>query len=1067
MPAGGAPRYDVFLSHSSKDKPWVSQFARALSGLGLNVFYDAVEIPAGGDFRARIADALCGTHTKLILFLTHNSIASDWVYWEFTLAANPDPGNRLGRVVFVYLEDVVGQLPNEMRYPASDVRLFDAAARPEAWKRLLKAVGHPDCGLPAPTDAELARSSPPQPLPPAPIAKRFIVHHPPGQAQTFVGRAVELEQLDAALVGPPSRSGYRMNATGSPNAPVVAVVGIGGQGKSTLVWQWLARRQDQLPHEVVFYSTAYRGGFNFAQFLDSALTDLGGGRYDPRVVVRTEDRVDLLMSFVRERPTLVIIDGIERWLRGWQGAADPMAMAHHDDLRAADSSGPESDAKAPLDLFLQAAAGLSNGSQLLLTTRALPWALEGCRVARISTEPASARERKMEGLDDEAAVALLRSCRVNGDAAELKAAAREYGNHALALTVLGNNVAALYGGDIRRRPNVEGLVELEDKISRLLDDLERHRPADVPILRVASLCFDEAPLPAIAAALGETDADAGQECPARPPISDSDMRLRMADLDCWGVVDFDGAGDGAVRLHPLIHRHFRNSFSPRPPDSFSPRPRGDQGGALPSGRATAQSGPCQMADAPTIHRRLSTYFGAKPIPKEASRLDEVRPRTLAVEHALAAGDLDRCFDLLFGKMNEWFKLADWFNAWGHFEFAISLERRLADAAAGETHAAFLNSIGLSEWLMGRLGDALADYDAAISIYRELVEAERPKRSSPTVMEGRRDLRNELAGSLQNRAIAHDLRGDPDSALADFDAAITILRELVEAEGRRDLRNALAMSLQNRAGTHRLRGDLDSALADYNAAIAIYRELVEGEGRRDLRNKLAMSLQNRANAHQQRGDLDSALADYNAAIAICRELVEAEGRRDLRNDLAMSLQNRAIAHQQRGDLPAALADYDAAIAIRRELVEGEGRRDLRNDLAASLLNRAMAKARRDPKEALSDAEPGLNLWRELLAEGQRQCRALFVKNLAIAAQDFDVPAGRPEAGCRRVGEGLDILEKALGERDGWNEVLAMEAAHFFDWTGAVIKKLRRAGLDAVRYDRVRKRVAEKSRGAGAA
>jgi tetratricopeptide (TPR) repeat protein len=837
-------QYDVFLSHSSRDKPWVGEFAGQLREKGLKVFYDAVEIPAGGDFRRHIARALSGTKTRLVLLLTQHAIKSDWVYWEFTLVANPDPGNRQERVIFVYLEDVRHLLPTEMSYPSSPVLLFDENTRKQNWERLLGALGLGPDALPTPSLDKLARSVEPQVLPPAPRPKQFHALHPPAPPAHFFGRDVELSQLDEALIT-------------ARQTPVVAIVSIGGQGKSTLVWRWLTMRQGELPHEVVFYSTAYRGGFSFLRFLEAALLELGRGRVDLREIVRTDDRIACLSRLLAERPILLVIDGIERWLRGWEKSDDPMAAVRRDDLRS-------SEASAGLDLFLQDAAALTNGSQLLLTTQALPLALDGRRVTRISTEAAGARDRKLEGLDDEAAIALLRSLNVTGSDDVLRAAANEYGNHPLAVRALGSLLAEEYGGDIARRPDVRHLVEIEDKIAVLLRDLEERRPQDVPLLQIASLCFDEAPLPAIAAGLGK------EQMPR-----DTEIRARLAALDRWGIVDFDGAGEGCVRLHPLIQRHFEATVA-------NPTP---------------------------IHRRLSDYFEAIPIAKEASRLDEVRPRILAIEHAFAAGDVGKCRHLLFGRMNERFTLETWFWAWGQFEFAVALERRLAERARPETRAAFLISIGVNEWFLGNLAAALRDYDAAITIRRELVE-----------QEGRRDLRNELAGSLQNRALVH---------------------------------------------------------------------------------------------------------------------------------------------RRRDELDAALRDYNAAITIRRELVEREGRRDLRNDLARSLLHHATAKAKRGAKSALPDANEGLQLWRDLLAEGQRQHRALYVHFLAVAARDFDVPAAQADVGVGRVHEGLSVLEAALSEPDGWNEVLGKRAENFFNWTGAVLDELRAAGLDLDRYNRVREAATEAS------
>lgn len=1015
-------QYDLFLSHSSADKPWVADFAEQLRAAGQKVFYDAEAIPAGGNFRNDIATALHRTRTKLVLLLTHHSIKSGWVEWEFSLVANEDPANREGRIIFVYLEDVAKKVPPGWLYTASPVLLFDENRRGQDWQRLLKALGLATDALEMPPLEKLEKRESPQKLPPAP---RFIALHPPGRLEHFVGRTVELGQLDEALLE-------------SREKAVAAVVGIGGQGKSALVWQWLTSRQAAIPHEVVFYSTAYRGGFSFLVFLERVLQELAPGRFDLREIPKTEDRVSCLTRVLAERPALVVIDGIERWLRGWEGAGDPMAAVRHDDLRP-------SAASVGLDLFLEEAAGLTNGTQLLLTTRALPRALKNRPVACVSTEAADSRDPKLEGLDDKAAIRLLRSLGVGGDDDELRSAAGEYGNHPLAVTALGSILAEFYGGDLARRPDVRDRVELEDKISVLLRDLETHRPDDVQILQVASLCFDEAPLPAIVAGIGDDTADGGE------------IRDRMAVLDRWGIVDFDGTGDGVVRLHPLIKNHFA----------------------------------AKVEDPAAIHRRLSLHFEEKEIPDDASRLDDVRPRILAIEHAFVAGDVERCCNLLSEKMNSLYSLSEWFNAWGEFRFATSFVERLAERATGPIRARLLADIavyGIAEacyagaltkldeaisfWrasirsdigpdLRGHMAgalhnrarvraliqgweDALVDYDEAVTIWRELVQNE-----------DLGHLQYDLAGTLQNRATLHAEHGDVNCALCDYNEAIAIYRGILKDSKGRDTRNDLARTLQNRGITQQAIGDVVRALADYDEAVAIRRQLVEEERRSDLRNELAGTLRNRASGRFLSKNFCGAVADCEEAVGILRDLIESLGRLDLLNFLAGTLQCRAVSRGECGDLAGALADCDEAVTTWRELVEQKGRRELRSELAEAILTRCIARAQRDPRAALSDASEGLAIWRQLVDEGNQQHRPPFLYYLAVAAKDFDVPAGQPQVGVARVHEGLDVLEAALSEADGWNEVLAKEAANFFEWTGAVLEQLRAAGLDTDRYTRLRR------------
>jgi hypothetical protein len=67
--------------------------------------------------------------------------------------------------------------------------------------------------------------------------------------------------------------------------------------------------------------------------------------------------------------------GIERWLQGWNQA--------HTDLHAADTVGERGGHFEGLDDFLSAASGITNGSHLLITTRALPAVLDDAAIAMI------------------------------------------------------------------------------------------------------------------------------------------------------------------------------------------------------------------------------------------------------------------------------------------------------------------------------------------------------------------------------------------------------------------------------------------------------------------------------------------------------------------------------------------------------------------------------------------------------------------------------------------------------------------------------------------------------------
>ena len=73
--------YDVFLSHSSKDKTVVRPLAERLRKDGLKVWFDEWEIKPGHSIPAKIEEGL--EHSRvLVLCMSANAFGSDWAQLE-------------------------------------------------------------------------------------------------------------------------------------------------------------------------------------------------------------------------------------------------------------------------------------------------------------------------------------------------------------------------------------------------------------------------------------------------------------------------------------------------------------------------------------------------------------------------------------------------------------------------------------------------------------------------------------------------------------------------------------------------------------------------------------------------------------------------------------------------------------------------------------------------------------------------------------------------------------------------------------------------------------------------
>jgi small GTP-binding protein len=97
-------RYDVFLSHSSADKPVVRELAQRLRTSGLLVWFDEWLIKPGDHIATAIDEGL--EQSAMLLFcMSANAFGSDWVGLEGHTAIFRDPLNRERRFVPLRLDD--------------------------------------------------------------------------------------------------------------------------------------------------------------------------------------------------------------------------------------------------------------------------------------------------------------------------------------------------------------------------------------------------------------------------------------------------------------------------------------------------------------------------------------------------------------------------------------------------------------------------------------------------------------------------------------------------------------------------------------------------------------------------------------------------------------------------------------------------------------------------------------------------------------------------------------------------------------------------------------------------
>jgi len=122
-------RPSAFISHSSRDLPFVRRLAERLNGQGIDVWLDDMQLKAGDALTQTIALAV-KQHDCVVVVFSRASLASTWVRKEVAMAARRTSKNRIARIVPLLLErQAAGKLPKSLHdtkyVDFSDPRRFE------------------------------------------------------------------------------------------------------------------------------------------------------------------------------------------------------------------------------------------------------------------------------------------------------------------------------------------------------------------------------------------------------------------------------------------------------------------------------------------------------------------------------------------------------------------------------------------------------------------------------------------------------------------------------------------------------------------------------------------------------------------------------------------------------------------------------------------------------------------------------------------------------------------------------------------------------------------------------
>ena len=402
----------------------------------------------------------------------------------------------------------------------------------------------------------------------------------------FFGRKQELQLLDD------SWNGEQTN--------IVEFVASGGTGKTKLLRHWLDRSiADNAMgiNALIAWSFYSQGASEDRQissrlFFDHAITELGSPSTD---FPTDEARGEHLAKLLSQHRCLLILDGLE--------PLQHATSANRGELK-----------DRALRQMLRILA-LNNQGLCVITTR--------IAVHDLSDRQSRVVHNNLDNLQVADAVNLLKDLQVRGTDKELRTAAKEYGCHALSISLLGNLLHRRHGGDIHHRDQISELLDSEslDKDSRhafkVMQAYERwfsedeQYSAELALLRLLGL-FDHPIELSVLEILQQEQIP--QLTQGIDPNAWGDAISALRD-DHHLLAQANNPQDDQLDCHPLIRAYFARQLRNQAPDAWQ-----------------------------AAHTKLYDYYKDLPSKHQPDTLIEMQPLFRAVAHGCAAGLYQQVLD---------------------------------------------------------------------------------------------------------------------------------------------------------------------------------------------------------------------------------------------------------------------------------------------------------------------------------------------------------------------------------------------------------------------------------------
>jgi len=338
---------------------------------------------------------------------------------------------------------------------------------------------------------------------------------------------------------------------------VIALVGIGGAGKTAIVHEFSAQLDDEnhseacrptdLPRPAALFVWSFYEAPCVEDFLTELLSYLTCREFEPASRRATVFQVLEVFEQFSGNRILIVLDGLERMQEEQSDGATLLGALHDSSLK---------------QLTRRITDGIP-GIRLLVTSRIslsdlTNWRGKGYEVIEVDQLPPSS------------AISLLRANGVGGNDSQLDELSAEFGYHALSLELLGNLLREFYDGDpdsVRRlRPrfveNLEDSIRVDVRANRLVRLFRFYEEKLTPVETLVLQCLSIFRIPVNA----ETFADIFQGWIEEhmPKIAYSlahqrlEQHLHRLSALYLVYITRDLTGNRRLTLHPAVRQYFRS-----------------------------------------------------------------------------------------------------------------------------------------------------------------------------------------------------------------------------------------------------------------------------------------------------------------------------------------------------------------------------------------------------------------------------------------------------------------------------------------------------------------------------